>query len=64
MRTVRSNLPEVPHHRTQVAILAPTTLAADTLDDRVSENIYDVEDEWAEMEIICPGSSASRELYA
>ena len=26
--------------------------AADTCDDRVSENIFDVEDEWAEVDII------------
>ena len=30
----------------------PAVFAADTLDDRVSENIFDVEDKWAEMAII------------
>jgi hypothetical protein len=29
--------------------------AADTCDDRVSENIFDVEDEWAEVGIIVHG---------
>jgi len=29
--------------------------AADRYDDRVSENIFDVEDEWAEVDIIVHG---------
>jgi hypothetical protein len=29
--------------------------ADDTCDDRVSENIFDVEDEWAEVDIIVRG---------
>jgi len=31
---------------------APRAIAADTLDDRVSENIFDVDDEQAEVAII------------
>jgi hypothetical protein len=27
-------------------------IAADTCDDRVSEDIFDIEDEWAEVDII------------
>jgi hypothetical protein len=52
VRTFRSKLPDVPSPWIQVAGAVPTAFAADTLDDRVSENIFDVEDEWAEMEII------------
>jgi hypothetical protein len=56
MRTVRSKLPEVPSPWIQAARVAPTAFAADALDDRVTENIFDVEDEWAAMEIIARGA--------
>jgi hypothetical protein len=50
-------LPDVPSRWNQLAVVAPAEFAADTLDDRVSENIFDVEDEWTEMEIIARGSN-------
>jgi hypothetical protein len=45
-------LPELPiaWHEAEYAALRAN--AADTCDDRVSENIFDVEDEWAEVDII------------
>jgi hypothetical protein len=64
MRTVRSKLPEMPQPWIRVANVASTAFAADSFDDRVSENIFDVEDEWAEMEIICPGRNSLRKLNA
>ena len=45
-------LPELPiaWHKAEYAALRAN--AADTCDDRVSENIFDVEDERAEVDII------------
>jgi hypothetical protein len=52
MHAVRSNLPDASSHWIPMEYAAPEAIAADTLDDRVSENIFDVEDEWMEIDII------------
>jgi hypothetical protein len=52
MRIVHSKLPDMPSAWIQAAKSAPTAIAADTLDDRVSESILDVVDEWTEIDII------------
>jgi hypothetical protein len=46
------NLPELPIAWSEAEYAALRANAADTCDDRVSENIFDVEDERAEINII------------
>ena len=48
-------LPELPIAWREAEYAVLRANAADTCDDRVSENIYDVEDERAEVEIITHG---------
>ena len=48
----RRKLPELPIAWREAEYVALRTNAADTCDDRVSEDIFDVEDEWAEVDII------------
>jgi len=45
-------LPELPIAWRELGYAALRADAADTCDDRVSENIFDVEDERAEVDII------------
>jgi len=45
-------LPELPIAWRKAEYAALRTNAADTCDDRASENIFDVEDEHAEVDII------------
>ncbi len=45
-------LPELPIAWREAEYAALRAIAADTCDDRVSENIFDVEDERAEVDII------------
>ena len=45
-------LPELPIAWSEAEYAALRVNAADTCDDRVSENIFDVEDERAEVDII------------
>ena len=45
-------LPELPIAWREAEYAALRANAADTCDDRVSEDIFDVEDEWAEVDII------------
>ena len=51
--------PELPIAWHQAEFAALRANAADTCDDRVSEDIFDVEDERAEVEIILQGMSHS-----
>jgi hypothetical protein len=54
--TLRSqNLSQLPPAWRQAEYAARKINAEDTCDDRVSENIFDVEDEWAEVDIIVQG---------
>jgi len=48
----RRKLPEVPIIWREAEYAALQANAADTFDDRVSEDIFDVEDERAEVDII------------
>ena len=48
-------LPELPIAWREAEYAALRANAADTCDDRVSENIFDVEDERAEVDIIVRG---------
>jgi hypothetical protein len=48
-------LPERPIAWSEAEYVALRANAADTCDDRVSENIFDVEDERAEVDIIVRG---------
>jgi hypothetical protein len=48
-------LPELPIAWSEAEYAALRANAADTCDDRVSENIFDVEDERAEVDIIVRG---------
>ena len=48
----RKQLPERPSAWREAEYAALRANAADTSDDRVSEDIYDVEDEYAEVDII------------
>jgi hypothetical protein len=48
----RRNLPGLPIAWREAESAALRANAADTCDDRVSENIFDVEDERAEVDII------------
>lgn len=48
----RRNLPQFPIAWRKAESAALRANAADTCDDRVSENIFDVEDERAEVDII------------
>jgi len=48
----RRKLPEWPIAWVEAEYAALRANAADTCDDRVSENIFDVEDERAEIDII------------
>ena len=48
----RKQLPELPIAWRVAEYAAVRANAADTCDDRVSEDIYDVEDEYAEVDII------------
>jgi len=48
----RRKLPELPIAWRAAEYAALRANAADTCDDRVSENIFDVEDERAEVDII------------
>ena len=45
-------LPELPIAWRDAEYAALRAIAADTCDDRVSEDIFDIEDEWAEVGII------------
>jgi hypothetical protein len=45
-------LPGLPVAWREAEYAALRANAADTCDDRVSEDIFDVEDEWAEVDII------------
>ena len=45
-------LPDLPIAWREAEYAALRANAADTCDDRVSENIFDLEDEWAEVAII------------
>jgi hypothetical protein len=45
-------LPKLPVAWREAEYAALRVNAADTCDDRVSENIFDIEDEWAEVDII------------
>jgi hypothetical protein len=47
-----TNLPELPISWREAEYAARRANAADTCDDRVSEDIFDVEDERAEVDII------------
>jgi len=48
-------LPELPIAWSEAEYAALRANAADTCDDRVSENIFDVDDERAEVDIIVQG---------
>jgi hypothetical protein len=48
----RRTLPELPIAWREAEYVALRANAADTCDDRVSEDIFDVEDEWAEVGLI------------
>jgi hypothetical protein len=49
------NLRPLPLAWREAEYVARKINADDTCDDRVSENIFDVEDEWAEVDIIIQG---------
>lgn len=51
----RRKLPEHPIAWREAECVALRAIAADTCDDRVSEDIFDVEDEHAEVDIIVHG---------
>jgi hypothetical protein len=54
--SVRSHkLPGLPIAWRDAEYAALRAIAADTCDDRVSENIFDIEDERAEVEVIVHG---------
>ena len=54
--TIRSqNLRRPPLPWREAEYAARKINADDSCDDRVSENIFDIEDEWAEVEIIVQG---------
>jgi hypothetical protein len=53
----RPNLAQLPISWRKAEASALRANAADTCDDRVSENIFDVEDERAEVDIIVHGMS-------
>jgi hypothetical protein len=54
--TLRSRkIPQLPLAWREAEFAARQINADDTCDDRVSENIFDVEDEWAEVDIIVHG---------
>ena len=53
--TRSKNLPGLPIAWREAEYAALRANAADTCDDRVSENIFDVEDERAEVDIIVHG---------
>ena len=54
--TVRTHKPFlIPVAWREAEYAALRANAADTCDDRVSENIFDVEDEWAEVDLIVHG---------
>ena len=48
----RRKLPEIPINWREAEYAALRANAADTCDDRVSEDIFDIEDEHAEVDII------------
>jgi len=48
----RRKTPELPITWRDAEYAALRAIAADTCDDRVSEDIFDIEDEWAEVDII------------
>ena len=48
-------LPEPPIAWREAEYAALRANAADTCDDRVSEDIFDIEDEWAEVDAIVHG---------
>ena len=48
----RRKLTELPIAWREAEYAALRANAADTCDDRVSEDIFDIEDEWAEVDII------------
>ena len=50
-------LPEPPIAWREAEYAALQAVAADTFDDRVSEDIFDVEDEYAEVDIIARAMS-------
>ena len=47
-----SKLPELPIAWREADYAVLQAIAADTCDDRVSEDIYDAEDEYAEVDMI------------
>jgi hypothetical protein len=51
----RQKLPVLPIAWSEAGYAALRANAVDTCDDRVSENIFDIEDEWAEVDIIVRG---------
>jgi hypothetical protein len=55
MHSIRNKLPDSASRWIQVPRALPQAIAADTLDDRVSESIFDVEDERVEIDIIARG---------
>jgi len=48
----RRKTPGLPIAWRDAEYSALRAIAADTCDDRVSEDIFDIEDEWAEVDII------------
>jgi hypothetical protein len=48
----RRKTPRIPITWRDAEYSALCAIAADTCDDRVSEDIFDIEDEWAEVDII------------
>jgi hypothetical protein len=52
-------LRELPTAWREAEYAALRANAADTCDDRVSEDIFDVEDEWAEVDTIVRGLNQS-----
>jgi hypothetical protein len=48
----RRKTPGLPITWRDAEYSALCAIAADTCDDRVSEDIFDIEDEWAEVDII------------